>query len=241
MPVTSLTNTLQHSLGGGEEESKKAEKETNSVGKSESLPFQKQRSNNTRRHSFAKFRFRSAHPGRRLRPPLSADSKLSAPHPAPGRGTPPRPPGSADEEPRGRRGQGRATSRGSRAPQSCPYLSSICCSAWSGIFRGAGALASPVDAVRAGQRDNSTERRRSRPQSRGSREPATQPLGAAPGARQRRCAACGRPEEAAGSEEEEPGAGRRRSWPGFLPVGPRFRSMDRGRRVAAGGGATSVR
>lgn len=36
-----------------------------------------------------------------------------------------------------------------------------------------------------------------------------------------------------GSEEEEPRAGRRQSRPGFLPVGPGFRSMDRGRRVAA--------
>lgn len=99
----------------------------------------------------------------------------------------------------------------------------------------------PGGPVRARPRDNSTERRRSRPQSGGSREPATQPPGAAPRARRRQCAASGRPEEAVGSEEEEPGAGRRRSRPGFLPVGPGFRSMDRGRRVAAGGGATSVR
>lgn len=37
----------------------------------------------------------------------------------------------------------------------------------------------------------------------------------------------GQRERAAGSEEEEPGAGRRRLRPGFLPVRPGFRSMDR--------------
>lgn len=86
---------------------------------------------------------------------------------------------------------------------------------------------SPAAPLRARPRDNSTERRRSRPQSRGGRGPATQPPGVAPRGPRWRCAAGGRPQRAAGSEEEEPGAGRRRSRPGFLPVRPGFRSMDR--------------
>ena len=168
-------------------------------------------------------RFKSTHPGRPLRPsPPSTDSKLSAPHSAPRPWNSSRQARLRSEEPRG---------PARVLPQGCPYLSSICCRAWSGIFVGGGALASPVGPVRAGPRDNSTERRRSRPQSGGSREPATQPPGAAPRARRWRCAARGRREEAVGSEEEEPGVGRRRSRPGFLPVGPGFRSRSEERRV----------
>lgn len=95
------------------------------------------------------------------------------------------------------------------------------------LLRSRRARPSPAAPLRARPRDNSTERRRSRPQSRGGLGPATQPPGAAPRGPRRRCAARGRPQRAAGSEEEEPGAGRRRSRPGFLPVRPGFRSMDR--------------
>lgn len=66
------------------------------------------------------------------------------PSPPPSRGTLPRTPGSTHQEPRGPAPVG--SERGSRAPsapQSTPYLSSICCKAWSGIFRGAGALGAP--------------------------------------------------------------------------------------------------
>lgn len=94
------------------------------------------------------FRFRSTHPGRRLGPPSSTDSKLAAPHAGP------RPWNSSPHAwLRLRRASG--TRRG-RGQSDCPrlacspreaahYLSSICCRAWSGIFRGAGALASSVD------------------------------------------------------------------------------------------------
>jgi hypothetical protein len=57
---------------------------------------------------------------------------------------------------------------------------------------------------------NSTERRPSRPQSPGGRGPATQPPGVAPRGRLWPAGDC--------REEEEPGAGRWQSWPGFLRV-----------------------
>lgn len=75
----------------------------------------------------------------------------------------------------------------------------------------------------AGPRDNSTERRRSLGLSPAvTANPPPRLPGTAPQVRQRRCATCGRPEEAVRSEEEEeePAAGRWQSRPRFLPVGP---------------------